>query len=66
MKTIKEIGMKIAAAQREYFRYTGVSAELERQGAGSSRPELAWAARQKKTPTAQNPVKSDQEPAVGQ
>lgn len=43
MKSVAEIGMKISACQREYYRYTGVSAELERRGAGSSRPELAWA-----------------------
>ncbi len=37
---------KITPAQREYFRYQGVSAELERRGYGSSRPELSWANRQ--------------------
>jgi hypothetical protein len=42
MKSIREIGLKITSAQREYFRYTGASAELERRGAGSSRPENAW------------------------
>ena len=47
MKTCKEIGLKITASQREYFRYTGASAELERRGAGVSRPELAWVRRQK-------------------
>jgi hypothetical protein len=45
MKSIAEIGLKIPAATREYYRYTGVSAELERRGAGCSRPELTWAAR---------------------
>jgi hypothetical protein len=45
MKSTQEIGMKITAAQREYYRYTAVSAELERRGAGSSRPELAWVRR---------------------
>jgi hypothetical protein len=45
MKSVGEIGMKITLAQREYYRYTGASAELERRGAGSSRPELAWARR---------------------
>ncbi len=45
MKSAGEIGMKITAAQREYFRYTGVSAEMERRGMGTSRPELAWAKR---------------------
>jgi hypothetical protein len=47
MKTVGEIGLKISAAQREYFRYTGVSAELERRGAGTSRPEIAWVRRLK-------------------
>jgi cephalosporin-C deacetylase-like acetyl esterase len=41
------MGFKITRRQREYYRYTGVSAELERLGLGSSRPELAWANRQK-------------------
>jgi len=45
MKSPTEIGMKITARTREYFRYTGVSAELEGRGAGCSRPELAWARR---------------------
>jgi hypothetical protein len=40
------MSFKITAAQREYFRYRGVSAEMERRGLGSSRPELAWARRQ--------------------
>lgn len=48
MKTVGEIGLKITAAQRENSRYSGVSAELERRGAGSSRPELAWVRRQKR------------------
>ena len=47
MKTVGEIGLKIAAATREYYRYTGVTAEMARQGLGSSRPELAWAKRVK-------------------
>ena len=38
---------KITRAQREYYRYQGVSAELERRGYGCSRPELAWANRLK-------------------
>jgi len=45
MKPVGEIGLKITPAQREYFRYTGASAELERRGAGSSRPEVAWVSR---------------------
>ena len=35
-KTVEEIGLKITASQREYSRYTGPSAELERRGAGTS------------------------------
>jgi hypothetical protein len=46
MKSAGEIGMKITAAEREYFRYTSVSAKVERRGMGSSRPELAWTKRQ--------------------
>jgi hypothetical protein len=48
MKSAAQIGLKITAEQREYFRYTGVSAEMEQRGLGSSRPELAWARRVKK------------------
>ena len=63
MRTTSEIGLKITAAQREYFRYTGVSAEIERRGAGCSRPEQAWIRRigkQEKTaaPASLPPVKS--------
>jgi hypothetical protein len=45
MKSTGKIGMKITGAQREYFRYTGISAELERRGMGCSRAELPWANR---------------------
>jgi hypothetical protein len=45
MKTVKETGMKISGAQREYFRYSGASADLERRGAGSSRSAVAWVRR---------------------
>ena len=38
---------KITNGLREYFHYHGISADLERRGFGSSRPELAWAIRQK-------------------
>jgi hypothetical protein len=38
---------KITFAQREYYRYRGISADLERRGFGSSRAELAWAIREK-------------------
>ena len=45
MRSIAQLGLKITAATREYYRYTGPSAELERRSAGTSRPELAWAER---------------------
>jgi hypothetical protein len=38
---------KIVPSLREYFNYRGISAELERRDYGSSRPDLAWAVRQK-------------------
>ena len=38
---------KITPSLREQFNYRGVSAEVERRGYGSSRPQLAWAIRQK-------------------
>jgi hypothetical protein len=38
---------KITRALREHYAYRGASAEMERRGYGSSRPELAWANRQK-------------------
>ncbi len=47
MKSIAELGLKITERQREYYRYTGVSAEMERKGVGSSRSELAWVYRSK-------------------
>jgi hypothetical protein len=37
MKSIQETGMKISRAQREYYRYTGVSAEAERKGTNFSK-----------------------------
>jgi hypothetical protein len=47
MKSPREIGLKITAALREYYRYTGLSARLEQRGAGSSRAEVAWVRRSK-------------------
>jgi hypothetical protein len=38
---------KITPGLREYFHYHGISADFERRGFGSSRPEVAWAIRQK-------------------
>ena len=32
MGTKQEIGLKITSAQREYYRYTGVSAEVQQRG----------------------------------
>jgi hypothetical protein len=62
MKSVGEIGLKITSAQREYFRYTGASAELERRGAGSSRPDLAWVRRSKQK---NGEGRSESEPDVG-
>ncbi len=45
MKSTAELRIKIGAAQREFHRYTGVSAEYERRGFGSSRVDLCWARR---------------------
>jgi hypothetical protein len=45
MKTLAEIGIKIPLAQREFYRYTGVSAQMERRGLGASRVDNAWARR---------------------
>lgn len=30
------VGLKISSAQREYYRYTGISADIERRGAGKN------------------------------
>jgi hypothetical protein len=38
---------KITPSLREHFNYRGLSGELEWRGFGSSRPQLAWAIRQK-------------------
>jgi hypothetical protein len=45
MKTTAEIGLKIPPAQREFYRYTGISAEMERRGLGASRVDNAWVRR---------------------
>jgi hypothetical protein len=47
MRSVSDIGLKITPAQREFYRYTDTSAALEQQGAGTSRPDLAWVRRQK-------------------
>ncbi|MFI5103792.1 MAG: hypothetical protein ACHP79_02605 [Terriglobales bacterium] len=39
---IREFGVKITAAQREYYRYTNVSAEVQQRGLrGPSRPDFS-------------------------
>jgi hypothetical protein len=53
------MSFKITPGLREYFHYHGISADLERRGFGSSRPELAWAIRQKQ----QEPEKPEDEQA---
>ena len=45
MKSISEFGLKITSATREYYRYTGESAEVEKRGAGCSPPALSWVQR---------------------
>jgi hypothetical protein len=62
MKSAAEIGLKITAAHREYFRYTGASAELEQRGAGSSRTDLAWVRRSKQK---NGESRSESEPDAG-
>jgi hypothetical protein len=62
MKSVGEIGLKISSALREYFRYTGASAELEQRGAGSSRPDLAWVRRSKQK---DGEGRSESQPAAG-
>jgi hypothetical protein len=60
MKSVGEISLKISSALREYYRYTGASAELEQRGAGSSRPGLAWVRRQKQDADRDNSKVKDQ------
>jgi hypothetical protein len=62
MKSVGEIGLKITSALREYYRYTGASAELEQRGAGSSRPDLAWVRRSKQQ---DREGRSESEPDAG-
>ena len=62
MKSVSEIGLKITAAQREYFRYTGASAELEQRGAGTSRPDFAWVRRSRQL--AQE-IRTESKPGAG-
>jgi hypothetical protein len=37
----QKIGLKITSAEREYYRYTGVSAEAERRGVGKNSPDFS-------------------------
>jgi hypothetical protein len=53
---------KITPALREYYRYCGISAELERRGLGSSQPELAWVNRYKQHEL-EKPVNDQGKPA---
>lgn len=55
--------VKITSAVREYFRYTGISAELEKRGYGSSRAELAWATRFPDSESEVNPDESGTRPS---
>jgi len=41
--TAENFGVKITSAQREYYRYTGISAEVERRRVGSHLRDL-WRA----------------------
>ena len=61
MKTTAEIGMKITAAQREFCRYTGISADVERRGLGASRIENAWSQRHP-APSQDPPAKDSSAP----
>jgi hypothetical protein len=57
---------RIARALREYYRYGGLSAELERREYGSSHPELAWVHRQKhESDKAMAGVSSASKPIIG-
>jgi len=62
MKSVGEIGLKIPARTREYYRYTGASAKLEQRGSGCSRPELAWAHRQTERTGRSNSEVKDPDP----
>ncbi len=45
---------RLTQAVREYFRYTGISADIEKRGLGSSRARFAWANRTKASGAAQH------------
>ena len=50
------MSFKITAKQREYFRYSGASAEVKRRGLGSSQPKLALAKRRKQRESSNAPA----------
>lgn len=50
---------RLTRAVREYFRYTGISADIEKGGFGSSRPRFAWANRTKGSGAAQHELEND-------
>jgi hypothetical protein len=60
MKSLGEVGLKITLAQREFNRYTGASAALERRGAATSRPDQAWVRRQKQEQSRSDPGTAEQ------
>jgi hypothetical protein len=39
-KDFREVGLKITSAHREYYRYTGVSAEVQRHGFRGRHPDF--------------------------
>lgn len=49
---------RLTRAVREYFRYSGVSADVERRGFGSSRPAFSWSNRTKGSSTAPSEEKT--------
>jgi len=57
--SVQRFGMKITGAQREYYRYTDVSAEVERRGCGSNTHDFTRLLRE------QQPVKKDDDEAQG-
>jgi len=41
MSLLRNLGMKISAAQREFYRYIGVSADVESKGRGKNLHDLS-------------------------
>ena len=46
-ESTRRFGMKISAAQREYYRYTGMSADVERGGRGANSHDFTRLAKDK-------------------